>query len=102
ADSRFQGELIREARDAGKLAKDCEIPPVHRENYPERIVQALKPFRESGLLPSFPFGSDFTDGEQQLIPALQALRDASASPFALVKLAARGLFAGSAGNQAAL
>ena len=81
ADSRFQGELIREAKDAGKLAKDYEIPAAHRENFPERIAEALKPARESGLLPSFPFGSDFTDVEQTLIPALQTLRDASASPL---------------------
>jgi hypothetical protein len=102
ADSRFQGELIREAKDAGKLAKDYEIPAANRENYPERIVDALKPFRESGVLPSFPFGSDFTDVEQTLIPALQTLREASASPWSIAKLAGRGLLAGGAANEAAL
>jgi hypothetical protein len=102
ADSRFQGELIREAKDAGKLAKDYEIPGVHRENFPERVTEALKPFRESGALPSFPFGSDFTEVEQQLIPALQALREASASPLAIAKLAARGLFTDGAAHGAAL
>lgn len=102
ADSRFQGELIREAKDAGKLARDHEIPAAHRENFPERVAQALKPFRESGVLPSFPFGSDFTEVEQQLIPALQTLREASASPLALVKLAASGMLAGGAANKAAL
>jgi acyl-CoA hydrolase len=100
ADSRFQGELIREAKDVGKLARDYEIPAAHRENFPERIVDALKPFRESGLLPSFPFGSDFTDVEQALIPALQTLRDASS--LALLKLAARGLLAGDPANEPAL
>src|SRR4029077_923008 len=50
SDSRFQGELIREAKDAGKLAKSYQIAAAHRENYPERIADALKPFRESGLL----------------------------------------------------
>ncbi len=102
ADSRFQGELIREAKEAGKLAKDYEIPAAHRENFPERIGDALKPFRASGLLPSFPFGSDFTDVEQTLIPALQTLREASASPWAIAKLAGRGLFAGGVANEAAL
>ena len=91
ADSRFQGELIREAKDAGKLARTYEIAAAHRENYPERIVDALKPFRDSGLLPPFPFGSDFTEVEQRLIPALQTLRDASASPLAIVGLLLRGL-----------
>jgi acyl-CoA hydrolase len=102
ADSRFQGELIREAKDAHKLAEDYEIPAAHRENYPERIVEALRPYRESGLLPTFPFGSDFTEVEQQLIPALQSLRDASSSPLSVAKLAARGLLADTTGNEAAL
>ena len=73
SDSRFQGELMRQAKDAGKLPRGHEIPAAHRENYPERISRALKPAREAGLLPSFPFGSDFTDVEQRLIPALQIL-----------------------------
>ena len=61
ADSRFQDELMRQAKDAGKLPKNFEIPAAQRDNHPERIARALKPAREAGLLPSFPFGSDFTD-----------------------------------------
>jgi hypothetical protein len=80
ADSRFQSGLVRQAKDAGKLPNNYEIPAAHRENFPERIVRALKPAREAGLLPSFPFGSDFTDIEQRLIPALQLLQDAQRSP----------------------
>ena len=38
ADSRFQDELTRQAKDAGKLPKDFAIPPAHRENFPERIA----------------------------------------------------------------
>jgi acyl-CoA hydrolase len=102
ADSRFQGELMREAKDAGKLAKDFEIPAIFRENVPERIAKVLKPFREQGLLPTFPFGSDFTEVEQALIPALQMLREVSASPLALARLLVRGLAAGSVPNEAAL
>ncbi len=102
SDSRFQGELIREAKDTGKLARAFEIPAVHRENFPERIAEALKPARESGLLPSFPFGSDFTPVEQALIPALQTLRDASASPLSIVRLALSGLLGGGVANEVAL
>src|SRR6202163_813312 len=80
ADSRFQSELARQAKDAGKLPKSFEIPAMHRENHPERIANALKPAREAGLLPQFPFGSDFTDTEQRLIPALLFLQDARRSP----------------------
>jgi Acetyl-CoA hydrolase/transferase C-terminal domain len=91
ADARFQSELTRQAKDAGKLPKNFEILPAHRENFPERIASALKPAREAGLLPSFPFGSDFTDVEQRLIPALQILQDAQRSPQRLPGLLWQGL-----------
>jgi hypothetical protein len=91
ADSRFQDELARQAKDAGKLPKSFEIPAAHRENVPGRIVSALKPAREAGLLPSFPFGSDFTDVEQRLIPALQLLQDAQSVPQRLPGLVWQGL-----------
>jgi hypothetical protein len=83
SDSRFQNELMRQAKDAGKLPKSYEIPAAHRENFSERIGAALKPAREAGLLPSFPFGSDFTETEQRLIPALQLLQDAQRTPLHL-------------------
>jgi hypothetical protein len=90
ADSRFQSELARQAKDAGKLPKSFEIPAIHRENHPERIANALKPAREAGLLPQFPFGSDFTDTEQRLIPALQFLQDAQRTPMRLPGLLSQG------------
>jgi len=91
ADSRFQDELARQAKDAGKLPKNFQVPAAHRENYPERIANALRPAREAGLLPSFPFGSDFTDVEQRLIPALQILQDAQHAPKRLAGLLWQGL-----------
>jgi hypothetical protein len=91
ADSRFQAELVRQAKDAGKLPNTFEIPAAHRENYPDRIARALKPARDAGLLASFPFGTDFTDAEQRLIPALQMLQDAQRSPRRLPGLLWQGL-----------
>jgi len=93
-DSRFQDELMRQAKDAGKLPKAYDIPAAHRENVPERIAAALKRARDAGLLPLFPFGSDFTDVEQRLIPALQILQRASANPAQLLGLAWQGFTAG--------
>ena len=90
SDSRFQNDLMRQAKDAGKLPENYEIPAAHRENFPERIAAALKPARDAGLLPSFPFGSDFTDVEQRLIPALQILQDAQRSPLHLPALLWQG------------
>ena len=89
-DTRFQGELMRQAKEAGKLPKGYEIPAVHRENFPDRVAAALKPSRDAGLLPAFPFGSDFTEIEQKLIPALQVLKEATASLLALLGLAWEG------------
>ena len=55
------------------------------------MPSALKPAREAGLLPSFPFGSDFTEAEQRLIPALQMLQDAQRAPQRLAGLLWQGL-----------
>jgi hypothetical protein len=90
-DSRFQADLARQAKEAGKLPKDFEIPAAYRDNLPERIAGALKPARDAGLLPSFPFGSDFTEAEQRLIPALQLLQDAQRAPQRLPGLLWQGL-----------
>jgi hypothetical protein len=90
ADTRFQDDLARQAKDAGKLPKNYEIPAAHRDNHPERIARALKPAREAGLLPSFPFGTDFTEVEQRLIPALQILQDAERVPLSLAGLLWQG------------
>jgi hypothetical protein len=89
-DSRFQDALTRQAKDAGKLPTSFEIPKAFRENHPERIADALRPAREAGLLPFFPFGSDFTEIEQRLIPALQFLQDAQRSPRRLPALLWQG------------
>jgi hypothetical protein len=92
-DSRFQAELTREAKGYGKLPKQYEIPASFRDNTPERIERALKPAKERGLLPDFPFGTDFTEIEQRVIPALQMLRQKSTAPAELIPLLLRGLFA---------
>jgi acyl-CoA hydrolase len=88
-DSRFQDELLRQAKAAGKIAKSFEIAPAKRNNYPEQIATALSPVRERGLLPPFPFGTDFTRLEQRLIRALELLD--SATPLKLMRLAFAGL-----------
>lgn len=101
-DSRFQPELMRQAKDAGKLPKHFELDTAHRDNVPERIQKALRPAREAGLLPTFPFGCDFTEVEQRLIPALQILSTASKSPWQLAGLAWQGMTRPDAGHTAAL
>jgi len=85
ADSRFQPELLRAAKDAGKIASTYEIPAAHRDNTPERIATALAPLD----LPAFPFGTDFTPVEQTLLFALEKLKNAH--PLGLARTALRGL-----------
>ena len=94
ADSRFQAELLRQAKAAGKIARSYEIAPAQRENTPEKIAIALAPLRERGLLPPFPFGTDFDPLEQRLIAALERLK--AATPLTLLRLAFAGLGAGEA------
>ena len=90
-DSLFQIELMREAKDAGKLPKNYSIPAGYRDNDPERIARALKPARDEGLLPTFPFGTDFTEIEQRLIPAMLTLKQSSTSVPSLLRLVATGI-----------
>ena len=43
-------------------------------------------------MPSFPFGSDFTDVEQRLIPALQALQTVQRTPLQLPGMLWQGIW----------
>ncbi len=88
-DSRFQDELLRQAKDAGKIERTFTLPKSARDNTPDMIARTLKPAADAGRLPTFPFGTDFTAVEQRLVPALQVLKSASLLQLAI--LAVRGL-----------
>jgi len=81
-DARFQDELLRQAKGAGKIERTFELPKATRDNTPEAIERDLRPAADAGLLPAFPFGTDFTEVEQRLIPALQTLKSASTGQLA--------------------
>src|SRR6202451_689686 len=55
-DSRYQGDLLRQSKDAGKIEGAFDLPKAARENTPDTIEKALRPARDEGLLPPFPFG----------------------------------------------
>lgn len=74
ADSRFQPELLKKAKQAGKLSASYEIPEVFRHNTPERLEQIGAQFRGKGLLPAFPLGMDFTVEELLLARSLKAIK----------------------------
>jgi acyl-CoA hydrolase len=89
ADARFQDELLQRAKHAGKIEPSFAIPPEWRANTPGQVAKMLRLARTAGHLPLFPFGTDFTPVEQQLIPALQRLR--ASSRIALAVMALGGL-----------
>ena len=90
-DECFQDELLRQAKDAGKIERSFELAKSAHDNTPDAIERALKPAADAGLLPMFPFSTDFTEVEQP-IPALaigvdEATRDIA---YARTHLCLRG------------
>ncbi|HWU75266.1 MAG TPA: acetyl-CoA hydrolase/transferase C-terminal domain-containing protein [Rhodanobacter sp.] len=73
-DARFLDALCAQAKEHGKLAADFVIPDAWRRHQPQYLQQALEPFRRKNVLPRFPFGSDFDEVEQRLLPALAWLK----------------------------
>ena len=88
ADSRFQAELEEKAKSTGKLPDEYRLPDAARNNTPDALRAWLG---HEDALPRFPFGTDFTEIEQYLLPALADLRQASASKPALAQLMLGGL-----------
>jgi hypothetical protein len=80
ADSRFQEELLRKAKQAGKIAADYQIPAAFRNNSPDRLADQISSFKKQGLFPPFPFGTDFTPDEIVLGKVLKALKAKMANP----------------------
>jgi acyl-CoA hydrolase len=87
ADSRFQPELMRDAKRHGKLREDYEIPAQHRHNLPETYTKLLAGWRTQGLFPAYPFGTDLTVEEQVLAAALNKLQDSLKTPKELLRTA---------------
>lgn len=84
-DSRFQPELLAQARAAGKIEPGYEIPEDQQHNLPESILKRLQPLTAAGLLPDFPFGSDFTPEELGIIRILQRMKGSAEHPLQLVR-----------------
>lgn len=88
-DSRFQDDLLEQAKSAGKISGNYQIPDKARRNAPETIQQWLRPFD----LPDFPFGTDFDETERRLLPALGMLSDVQGDTMGLAKLILNGMTA---------
>ncbi len=102
SDARFVDALADTAKRAGKLAADFQIPEAWRTHTPDQLMCRLRPYRQMGLLPDYPLGSDFSEVEQRLLRALGWLRANTGSRLAQVRLIAKALSSRGAVDTAAL
>ncbi len=73
-DSRFQDDLLKQAKKAGKIPIDYQIPEEYRNNTPEKLAALIKPYQEQGYFKPFPFGTDLTPTEVALGGALKGFK----------------------------
>lgn len=93
ADSRFQEQLLTQAKKAGKIPMDYEIPEECRHNTPEKLKALLAPYQAQGYFPRFPFGTDFTEDDADLMGALTGFQGfASGYPGKMIMALLRELF----------
>ncbi len=85
-DAEFQDEMVERAVKAGKLGRNWRVPDRARANRRERIEEEFSGDR----FPTYPFGSDFTEIEQRLIPALGQLKALSQNRLKLAGAVLRG------------
>ncbi|MDP2369692.1 acetyl-CoA hydrolase/transferase C-terminal domain-containing protein [Rhodoferax sp.] len=102
ADSRFQDELVKQAKAHGKLESDYSVPDRYRQNLPEVLEAKLHPWAEAGFLPDFPFGTDLTEDELHMVRAMKRIKHASQHPSELLTMAVKSLWEGKEAPQAYL
>jgi len=84
ADSRFQEQLMRKAKEHNKLPKDYVIPDEYRNNTPEWLNNTLNKYRQQDVIPSFPLGTQFDQEELVLGQALRSF--ANKTPIEKIKI----------------
>ncbi len=95
SDSRFQPQLMQQAKEAGKLARDYQIPAIYCNNFPHVSEQIFDRYQHGEEFPRFPFGTDLTDEELVLGRSLKALKVKTASGKGKLKLLINALVNGS-------
>ncbi len=85
-DARFQADLIKAAQHNGKLRQDYSLPEAYANNTAASLETKLRSWRQLGLLPDFPFGTDFTDDEIHIVKALKKLKASIGHPLELLKV----------------
>jgi acyl-CoA hydrolase len=92
ADARFIDGLVRDAIAAKKLPSDFTVPTVWRANTPETIRRALS--QHADKLPAYPFGTELTEIEREIAPALAYLSMQMAAPAKQAAFILSALLAG--------
>ena len=85
-DSRFQEDLLRTARDSGKIEAGYRIPDAFRRNTPATLSARLQSARAANAMPHYPLGTDFEDDEARLAIALKYLKENAGSPLGIARL----------------
>jgi hypothetical protein len=62
-DSRFQEELLNQAKKAGKIHPLYKIPKEFKNNLPHVYEKIMEDYKQQGFFKPFPFGTDLTELE---------------------------------------
>ncbi|MBU1195167.1 MAG: hypothetical protein KKE62_04890 [Proteobacteria bacterium] len=81
-DSRFQEELLAEAKKYKKVPQDYEIPEKYKHNTPEKLVKIMAVPKAQGLFPDFPCGPPMEPVELAVAGALKILGAKAKTPEA--------------------
>jgi hypothetical protein len=100
SDAAFHRELVEQAIAARKLPVDFAIPESWSANTKAALRARLRNARISGLLPDYPFGSDFDAVELRLLAALKWLKSASTQPARWLGLAKAAAWPGPVDHEA--
>jgi hypothetical protein len=101
-DAAYQPIVVGQARLAGKLPRGYVATPGLADNRPERLAARLRPYRQMGLLPDYPLGSDFTPVEERVVKALTWLKEATATTWRKVRTIALALRQGESEDREAM
>ncbi|RZV50609.1 MAG: hypothetical protein EX270_11255 [Pseudomonadales bacterium] len=91
ADSRFQQNLLAQAKKYNKLDPAWQIPEAFCNNYPDALKRALANHQQAGRFPDYPYGCDFNAQELQLVKALGWLKKNANSKINKLKLVLKSL-----------
>jgi acyl-CoA hydrolase len=94
ADSRFQQQLLTDAKRAHKIDSGYQVPEAFRHNTPERLEAAFSAQRRAGLFSEYPFGTDLTREEIDLARALRWLKENTAARRSRIAMVLRALAGG--------